>query len=145
MTPTRSAIILGLGFWVLFLVFLGPSQSTANHSYVLSVHELMAGLNKASSPANKGFYLVDVRRPDEHVRGIIPGTDLNIDYQEMKHRHPEIGAGFEDHIVVYCQSGHRSNIAAELLTDLGYKHVYNVAGSMNAWLEAGFSVEDPRQ
>ena len=50
----------------------------------------------------------------------------------------------EDHLVVYCQSGHRSNIAAEPLADLGYRHVYNVAGSMNAWLAAGFPVESGR-
>ena len=47
----------------------------------------------------------------------------------------------EDQLVVYCQSGHRSNIAAETLADLGYRHVYNVTGSMNAWLAAGFPVE----
>lgn len=51
----------------------------------------------------------------------------------------------EDHLVVYCQSGHRSNIAAETLTDLGYHHVYNVTGSMNAWLAAGFPVESGRR
>jgi rhodanese-related sulfurtransferase len=50
----------------------------------------------------------------------------------------------EDHLVVYCQSGHRSNIAAETLADLGYRHVYNVTGSMNAWLAAGFPVESGR-
>jgi phage shock protein E len=51
----------------------------------------------------------------------------------------------EDHLVVYCQSGHRSNIAAETLTDLDYRHVYNVTGSMNAWLAAGFPVESGRR
>ena len=50
----------------------------------------------------------------------------------------------ENHLVVYCQSGHRSNIAAETLADLGYRHVYNVTGSMNAWLAAGFPVESGR-
>lgn len=46
--------------------------------------------------------------------------------------------------MVYCQSGHRSNIAAETLTDLGYHHVYNVTGSMSAWLAAGFPIESGR-
>ena len=76
--------------------------------------------------------------------GMIPGTDLNIDFREMKARHRELGAKLEDHIVVYCQSGHRSNIAAETLADLGYTHVYNVVGSMNAWTEAGFPVSPGR-
>jgi rhodanese-related sulfurtransferase len=70
---------------------------------------------------------------------------LNIDYSEIKARHREIGAQLNDHLVVYCQSGHRSNIAAEALADLGYRHVYNVTGSMNAWLAAGFPVESGRR
>jgi rhodanese-related sulfurtransferase len=61
----------------------------------------------------------------------------------MKTRHRELGAQLDEHIVVYCQSGHRSNIAAETLADLGYRHVYNVSGSMNAWTEAGYQVARP--
>lgn len=115
------------------------------HSYVLTVQQLRAGLTKAPSMDRKGFVLVDVRSPEEHAGGFIPGTDVNIDFREMKSRHRELGAQVEDHIVVYCQSGHRSNVAAEMLADLGYRHVYNVVGSMNAWLEAGFPIEQPRR
>lgn len=111
------------------------------HSYLLSVQQLRAGLTKAPSMAQKGFVLIDVRTPEEHAEGFIPGTDLNIDFREMKQRYQEIGAQPDDHIVVYCQSGHRSNIAAETLADLGFKHVYNVNGSMNAWVESGYPVE----
>ena len=113
------------------------------HSYLLTVQQLQSGLSKAQSMGKKGFVLVDVRSPEEHQAGSIPGTDLNIDFREIQSRHREIGAQFDDHIVVYCQSGHRSNIAAETLADLGYRQVYNVAGSMNAWMEAGFPVERP--
>ncbi len=63
----------------------------------------------------------------------------------MKARHREIGAGLDDHIVVYCQSGHRSNIAAETLAGLGYTRVYNVEGSMSAWVEAGYPVAQARR
>jgi len=132
---------LGLG---LGLALIGSSV-WAHHSYLLTVQQLMAGLAKAPTPANKGFFLIDVRSPQEHVTGVIPGTDLNIDFREIKARHREIGAKPDDHIVVYCQSGHRSNIAAETLADLGYRHVYNVSGSMNAWLEAGYTIEPPQR
>jgi rhodanese-related sulfurtransferase len=118
---------------------------SAHHSYLLTVQQLKVGLTKASSMAEKGFVLIDVRSPEEHLQGFIPGTDINIDFREMRTRHREIGAQLEDHIVVYCQSGHRSNIAAETLADLGYRHVYNVSGSMNAWLAAGFPVESTRR
>ena len=119
------------------------SQVWSYHSYLLTVQQLQAGLAKVSTPDKKGFVLVDVRSPEEHRSGMIPGTDLNIEFREMKTRHRELGVQLDEHIVVYCQSGHRSNIAAETLADLGYRHVYNVSGSMNAWMEAGFLVARP--
>ncbi len=131
-----SLACLGLG-----LAMLLAGVASAYHSYILSVQQLKAGLEKAPSPVNKGFFLVDVRSPQEHVTGVIPGTDMNIEFREIKARHREIGARLEDHIVVYCQSGQRSNVAAEALADLGYRYVYNVRGSMNAWLQAGYPVQ----
>jgi len=129
----------------IFVLSNGSITSAANDTYLLTVHELNGGLNKAPNLFQKGFTLIDVRTMDEHSMGFIPGTDLNIDFREIGARHQEIGARFDDHIVVYCQSGHRSNIAAETLASLGYKHVYNVAGSMNAWTEAGYPVQTVRQ
>ncbi|MCX5724014.1 MAG: rhodanese-like domain-containing protein [Nitrospirae bacterium] len=111
---------------------------SADPSYQLSVQQLRAGMTKAPSMNQKGFILIDVRSAEEHATGFIPGTDVNIDVREIKARHREIGARQEDHLVVYCQSGHRSNIAAETLADLGYRHVYNLTGSLEAWVAAGF-------
>jgi phage shock protein E len=133
----RRAVIMLVGLLVIAGLTTGVS---AHHSYLLSVQQLRVGLNKAPSMAQKGFVLIDVRSPEEHAGGFIPGTDLNIDFREIKTRHREIGVPMDEHIVVYCQSGHRSNIAAETLADLGYSHVYNVRGSMNAWVEAGYPV-----
>jgi len=129
----------------LLILLVAVSTTSAHHSYLLTVQQLRAGLTKAPSMAQKGFILIDVRSTEEHATGYIPGTDLNIDFREIKTRHREIGAQLDDHIVVYCQSGHRSNIAAETLADLGYRHVYNVSGSMNAWQEAGFPAETARR
>lgn len=139
---SRALIALTAGLVVL-AGFISPVS--ADHSYVLTVYQLRAGLEKATSPRNKGFIMIDVRSPQEHASGMIPGTDMNIEYTQIKRRHHEIGARPDDHIVVYCQSGSRSNIAAETLASLGYKHVYNVQGSMDAWLEAGYPIEPPRR
>ena len=140
----RYLTLVACGVILCGLLLDGPRETYAHHSYVLSVQQLRAGLVKAPSTNAKGFVLVDVRSPEEHASGMIPGTDLNIDFREMKTRHRELGAKLDDHIVLYCQSGHRSNIAAETLADLGYTHVYNVVGSMNAWTEAGFPVASAR-
>lgn len=138
MTPTRLLASLAVG---VVLIVGGSQPASAYHSYVISVHKLKATLEKAPDHMNKGFFLIDVRSPQEHAGGVIPGTDRNIEFSQMKTRHREIGAMLTDHIVVYCQSGHRSNIAAETLADLGYKHVYNVQGSVNAWLDAGYELQ----
>ncbi len=130
--------------FVFVLIVLACSVS-AQQTYELTVHELNQGLLQAPSLDQKSFFLIDVRSPAEHVTGFIPGTDRNIDFRIMARRHLEIGAQFDDHIVVYCQSGHRSNIAADTLAELGYHYVYNVVGSMNAWNEAGYPVALPGQ
>ena len=140
---TMRIITTFVGLFLLSVI--STSGVSAHHSYQLTVQQLHAGLTKAPSMPQKGFILIDVRSAEEHATGFIPGTDRNIDFRDMKARHREIGAQLEDHLVVYCQSGHRSNIAAETLADLGYRHVYNVTGSMNAWLAAGFPVESGRR
>lgn len=129
-----------------FFFFLGGGNFAvvAAEPYLLTVQQLKEGLDKASQPDQKGFILVDVRSPEEHTTGYIPGTDFNIDFREMPNRHSQLKANPNQHIVVYCQSGHRSNIAAETLMGLGYKNVYNVEGSMNAWEEAGYPIEHPK-
>ena len=132
------------GLTVLFLLLGIGHVSIAAQHFVLSVQQLKAGLDKAQDPSQKGFILVDVRTAEEHQGGFIPGTDFNIDYRELPQRYRDLEAKVDDHIVVYCQSGHRSNIAAETLTKIGYKHVYNVEGSMNAWQAAGFAIDHPR-
>ncbi|MCX5722492.1 MAG: rhodanese-like domain-containing protein [Nitrospirae bacterium] len=133
---TKPIVRTLVGLFLLSTVTI--SGVSADHSYQLSVQQLRSGLTKAPSMNQKGFILIDVRSTEEHAEGFIPGTDLNIDFREIKARHRDIGAQLEDHLVVYCQSGHRSNIAAETLADLGYRHVYNLTGSMDAWVAAGF-------
>jgi rhodanese-related sulfurtransferase len=124
-------------------LLVGPAS--ASHVRQLSVQEVKGALDKAPSLREKGFILVDVRSVEEHDTGAIPGTDLNIEFREMAKRHREIGAGADDHIVVYCQSGKRSNIAADTLTELGYRNVYNIRGSVNAWMQAGFPLAGGRR
>ena len=129
--------------FLLFFLVITPIHAQAE-PYVLTVQQLKASMDKAGQPSKKGFVLIDVRSPEEHHGGFIPGTDFNIDFRQIKNRHQEVRAELDTHIVVYCQSGHRSNIAAETLMSLGYKNVYNVAGSMNAWEEARYPIEHTR-
>ena len=131
-------------FLFLFAVSAWSPNYTHAEPYLLTVQQLKASMDKAGQASQKGFVLIDVRSPEEHQGGFIPGTDFNIDFRQIQHRHQELQAKLDSHVVVYCQSGHRSNIAAETLMSLGYKNVYNVEGSMNAWEEARYPIEHPR-
>ena len=134
-----------LGVLVIAAAGVVSGPASASHARQLSVQEVKAALDKAPTLREKGFFLVDVRTVEEHDNGSIPGTDVNIDFREIAKRHKEIGAGVDDHIVVYCQSGRRSNIAADTLTELGYRNVYNIRGSVNAWMQAGFPLAGGRR
>lgn len=134
-----------LGVLVLAVAGVTSGPALASHGRQLSVQEVKGAIDKAHSLREKGFILVDVRSIEEHDSGAIPGTDANIDFREMARRHKEIGAGLDDHIVVYCQSGKRSNIAQDTLMELGYKNVYNIRGSVNAWLQAGLPLAGGRR
>jgi phage shock protein E len=127
------------------VALIGVGTGAASQVRQLSAQEVKNALDKASNLREKGFILVDVRTVEEHDMGAIPGTDLNIDFREIGKRHKELGASLDDHIVVYCQSGKRSNKAADTLSELGYKNVYNIRGSMNAWLQAGYPVAGARR
>jgi rhodanese-related sulfurtransferase len=44
----------------------------------------------------------------------------------------------EEELVLQCGSGHRSNIAASIMRQAGYKHVKSLAGGGFSWSNAGY-------
>lgn len=43
-------------------------------------------------------------------------------------------------VAVICKVGYRAGLGASILLRAGYKEVYNVLGSVKAWVAAGFPV-----
>jgi adenylyltransferase/sulfurtransferase len=46
-----------------------------------------------------------------------------------------------DNVVLVCEVGQRSGVAAELAASLGYENLYNLEGGMTAWRSHGYPVE----
>ncbi|MBS3093617.1 hypothetical protein J4456_03505 [Candidatus Pacearchaeota archaeon] len=93
---------------------------------------------------SKKIILIDVRRKNELVHGVIPTSkniplteleqafelDDNSFFQKYKFKKPTK----KDHIVCYCRTGSRSHTASEILKQQRYK-VQNYEGSIWDWSE----------
>lgn len=82
--------------------------------------------------------VIDVRSPSEFASGHIRGA-TNIPLGVVGPRAGEIPAGKP--IVVHCQGGTRSSIAASVLQARGVKNVINLTGGIGAWRKAGGEVK----
>jgi rhodanese-related sulfurtransferase len=80
-----------------------------------------------------GARVLDVREPDEVAAGAIAGS-TSIPLGQLPARLGELDRATP--IVTICQSGRRSQRAAEALAAAGFT-VANLDGGMNAWLAAG--------
>jgi hydroxyacylglutathione hydrolase len=88
--------------------------------------------------SSRDVTVIDVRGAMEYAAGNLPGS-VNIPAGHLARRRAEIPA---DHpVVVQCQAGLRSAIAASVLLALGFDNVYDLRGGLDAWLAAGHTLE----
>ncbi|MCF6093585.1 sulfurtransferase TusA family protein [Microaerobacter geothermalis] len=79
---------------------------------------------------NHKISILDVREPAEYAFGHIPGAKC-IPLGELEDRINELNQN--DEIYVVCRTANRSDIAAKILAEKGYKHVKNVVPGMSEW------------
>lgn len=78
--------------------------------------------------------LLDVRSGAEVQEGALPNAQ-NIVYDDAFG--DKLGSlSKESPIFVYCAAGKRSEKAAEILKEKGFKEVYQLKGGLNAWKDA---------
>ena len=86
------------------------------------------------SQAPRGVTVLDVRNRSEWEEGHVPGARL-LPLPELTSRLDELRD--LGPIVVHCQGGSRSAVAASVLRAAGIADVTNVEGGFTAWLRAG--------
>ena len=78
----------------------------------------------------KGYIILDVRRPDEFATGHIPGA-VNIANETIGDSEiPELPEK-DQLILVYCRSGRRSKEASAKLVRLGYTNIVEFGGILD--------------
>lgn len=86
--------------------------------------------------------VVDVREADEHRAGAIPGAVLlprGILERDVASLIPDP----RTEIVLYCEAGNRSALAAASLQEMGYTTVTSLAGGFDRWKAEGHPWGDP--
>src|SRR5919109_439887 len=89
--------------------------------------------------SDKPPVVIDVRDPDEYRDGHIEAaTNISRGFLEFR-----VAAAVSDPstpVVLYCQTGLRSVLAAKALKELGYQNVINLQGGYQKWAQSGFPV-----
>ena len=85
---------------------------------------------KAIMESGRDHILLDVREENEYLLGHIPGA-LLLPHQLVRKRANDLLPDKDALILVYCRSGRRSKIAAQTLSEMGYKNVKEFGGILD--------------
>src|SRR5438132_7583752 len=89
--------------------------------------------------AGEKIVVIDVRDPDEFRDGHLEAaTNISRGFLEFR-----VGTAVTDPstpVVLYCQTGLRSLLAAKALKELGYQNVINLQGGFQKWTQSGLPV-----
>jgi len=99
----------------------------------------------------EGAVLVDIRSECQRDRdGLIPGAvacPRNVLEWRMDaasgHHDAAFGGDLDRHVVLVCDEGYQSSLAAATLQDLGFARATDLVGGFQAWRAAGLPVEHP--
>lgn len=86
------------------------------------------------------FLIIDVRTSDEFAAGRIPGS-VHVNFGILFFRAGSYIPDKDAMVIISCQSGARSVIAASILQELGYTNVVNLSGGFRNWMDSGYEVE----
>ena len=105
------------------------------------------GPDEAMRAAARGAVMIDIRSESQRERdGLIPGARV-VPRNELEWRldpdceycDPDL-ARPEAEVVVVCNQGYQSSLAAATLKDLGFERATDLDGGFQAWREAGLPV-----
>ena len=77
-----------------------------------------------------GYIILDVRTQEEYDQGHIPGA-IVISHEQIAEKAEEVLTDKDQLILVYCRSGRRSKLAAQILAELGYTNIKEFGGILD--------------
>ena len=111
--------MIKINFFIIFFFSLYSNSQP----YSISFNEYLD-----LSKKNK-FQLIDVRTSDEFNINRLTNA-INIDFYDSIFLRKFKKFNKEDNILLYCRSGRRSLLGAEILVKNGYKNIYDLKGGV---------------
>lgn len=134
----RLTTLLILLLTALFLFSAcAPKEAVAVAEVELETLPLEIDVHQAAEWRDEGYFMLDVREPDEWAAGHMPGATL-IPLGELGERFGELPT--DQPIIVYCRSGNRSAQARDFLLGM-FPATTSMGGGFSAWVAAGYEVE----
>jgi rhodanese-related sulfurtransferase len=105
----------------------------------------------ALDAVQRGAVLVDIRSETQReADGLIPGArfcprnvlEWRVD-PASGHADPSLGGDVDAWLVLVCNEGYQSSLAAATLQDLGFARATDLEGGFQAWRAAGLPVDRP--
>lgn len=132
-------------FWLLVCVGIGVSvyfvsgriTNTKEPSLTATAIETPIAKTIATSEFSKevedaSHVIIDVRTPSEYAEGHIQGAK-NIDFSADDFTSRIESLPRDASYALYCRSGNRSKKALDVMTSLGFTHVVDMRGGIQAW------------
>jgi rhodanese-related sulfurtransferase len=103
---------------------------------------------EAAAEVGDGALLVDIRSESQRAAdGVVPGAlyhprnvlEWRLD-PSSGHDDPQVG-GVERRVIVMCDAGYASSLAAATLREIGFSRAADLDGGFQAWRGAGLPVE----
>jgi phage shock protein E len=137
---SRAARAVNLARWVPIAlgVLLVAAAAVADPALVPVSQQ---ALQDRVATDDRDLLVLDVRSPEEFAAGHVPGA-VNIPYDQVASRLAEVPK--DKDLVLYCRSGRRVALAAEVLAQNGYTRLQHLEGDMPAWLAQGRPTETPK-
>jgi rhodanese-related sulfurtransferase len=96
-----------------------------------------------------GAVLLDIRSGEQRAEdGVIPGAiyhprnvlEWRLD-PESEQPDPELSSDLDRQVIIMCNAGYQSSLAAAVAQELGFANATDLVGGFQAWRAAGLPVE----
>lgn len=125
-------------FVVLALVGCGGGATQADVAQTAGVR-VVSARDAKSLIASGDVTVIDVRTPEEFAAGHVVGaTNINVESADFDATIEKLDAS--DSYLVYCRSGRRSAMAADLMKTAGFTDVAD-AGGLDGLIAAGVATQ----